>query len=171
MAKAQQVSAGILLWRPSLLGGGGALQGNLPAHEFLLAHPGGPFFANKDEGAWTIPKGLLEPGEDAQCAATREFREETGLALELELVSLGEVKLKSGKRVLGFGALGDCDAASLKSNTFEIEWPPRSGRKQSFPEIDCFEWFAPEAARLKLNPAQAVFVERALEHISASRRG
>lgn len=169
MARTQQVSAGVLLWRPSLLLGGGDPQGSpQPPYEFLLAHPGGPFFANKDEGAWTIPKGLLEPGEDAERAALREFREETGLELDLELVSLGEVKLKSGKRVLGFGALGDCDAASLKSNTFEVEWPPRSGRKQTFPEIDCFEWFAPDAARLKLNPAQAVFVERALEHIWSS---
>ncbi|MCA9640801.1 MAG: NUDIX domain-containing protein [Polyangiaceae bacterium] len=168
MAKAQQVSAGILLWRPSLLFGGGDPQGNQEAaYEFLLAHPGGPYFKNKDEGAWSIPKGLLESGEDAEAAALREFREETGLDIELSLVSLGEVKLKSGKRVLGFAAQGDCDAASLQSNTFEVEWPPRSGRKQSFPEIDCFEWFGPQAAKVKLNPAQALFVDRALEHITA----
>ncbi|MCA9628063.1 MAG: NUDIX domain-containing protein [Myxococcales bacterium] len=167
MAKTQQVSAGILLWRPSLLLGGGDPQGNQEAaYEFLLAHPGGPFFKNKDEGAWSIPKGLLEAGEDAEVAARREFAEETGLTLELELISLGEVKLKSGKRVLGFGAQGDCDAASLQSNTFELEWPPRSARKQTFPEIDCFEWFTPDTAKVKLNQAQVAFVERALEHLA-----
>ncbi len=167
MSKTSQVSAGILLWRVSLIGGRDDPQGNnKPAYEFLLAHPGGPFFKNKDEGAWSIPKGLLEAGEDAEAAALREFGEETGLSLELDLVSLGEVKLKSGKRVLGFGAAGDCDAASLQSNTFEIEWPPRSGRKQSFPEIDCFEWFSEESAKVKLNPAQAAFIERAVEHLT-----
>ncbi len=124
-------------------------------------HPGGPYWARKDGGAWSIPKGELEAGEDPRACALREFAEETGTLLPAgELVELGAVELKSGKVVLGFAIAGDLDAATVASNTFELEWPPRSGRKQSFPEIDRAEWFGLQAARAKLNPAQAAFVDR-----------
>jgi len=124
-------------------------------------HPGGPYWARKDGGAWSIPKGELEAGEDPRACALREFAEETGTLLSAgELVELGAVELKSGKVVLGFAIAGDLDAATVASNTFELEWPPRSGRKQSFPEIDRAEWFGLQAARAKLNPAQAAFVDR-----------
>ena len=124
-------------------------------------HPGGPYWARKDGGAWSIPKGELEAGEDPRACALREFAEETGTLLSAgELVELGAVELKSGKVVLGFAIAGDLDAATVASNTFELEWPPRSGRKQSFPEIDRADWFGLQAARAKLNPAQAAFVDR-----------
>jgi len=124
-------------------------------------HPGGPYWARKDGGAWSIPKGELEAGEDPRACALREFAEETGTLLPAgELVELGAVELKSGKVVLGFAIAGDLDASTVTSNTFELEWPPRSGRKQSFPEIDRAEWFGLQAARAKLNPAQAAFVDR-----------
>jgi predicted NUDIX family NTP pyrophosphohydrolase len=143
-------SAGILLHRE---GKGG--------REVLLVHPGGPFWAKKDDGAWSIPKGELDPGEDPRVCALREFAEETGTTLPAgELGDLGEVRLKSGKTVVGFEAAGDLDAGAIVSNTFELEWPPRSGRRQAFPEIDRAAWFGLDAAREKLNPAQAAFVDR-----------
>jgi predicted NUDIX family NTP pyrophosphohydrolase len=143
-------SAGILLHRRGEAG-----------TEVLLVHPGGPYWTRKDLGAWSIPKGELDPGEDPRACALREFAEETGVALELaELDELGSVTLKSGKLVHGFAAAGELDAAAVRSNTFELEWPPRSGRMRSFPEIDRAEWFALDAARAKLNPAQAAFVDR-----------
>jgi predicted NUDIX family NTP pyrophosphohydrolase len=143
-------SAGILLHRN---GAGGA--------EVLLVHPGGPFWRRKDAGAWSIPKGEVDPGEDPRACARREFAEETGTRLpDGALDELGTVKLKSGKLIEGFAVAGDLDAATVKSNTFEVEWPPRSGRTQSFPEVDRAEWFALDAAREKLNPAQAAFVDR-----------
>ncbi len=143
-------SGGILLYRHRARG-----------TEVLLVHPGGPYWARKDGGAWSIPKGELEAGEDPRDCALREFAEETGTLLPAgELVELGAVKLKSGKVVLGFAIAGDLDASTVTSNTFELEWPPRSGRKQSFPEIDRAEWFGLQAARAKLNPAQAAFVDR-----------
>ena len=143
-------SAGILLHRA----------GN-DGREVLLVHPGGPFWAKKDDGAWSIPKGELDPGEDPRACALREFAEETGTTLPPgELADLGEVRLKSGKTVVGFAAEGDLDAAAIVSNTFELEWPPRSGRRQAFPEVDRAGWFGLDAARAKLNPAQAAFVDR-----------
>ena len=143
-------SAGILLHR--------AADGG---REVLLLHPGGPFWAKKDLGAWSIPKGELDDGEEPQVCARREFAEETGTTLpEGALDDLGEVTLKSGKKVLGFAAEGDLDPATLVSNTFEVEWPPRSGRRQTFPEVDRAGWFALDEARAKLNPAQAAFVDR-----------
>ena len=143
-------SAGILLHRPGTAG-----------TEVLLVHPGGPFWARKDLGAWSIPKGELDDGEDARACALREFAEETGTRLpDGALDELGSVKLKSGKLVLAFAAAGDLDPATVRSNTFELEWPPRSGRMQSFPEIDRAGWFALDAARAKLNPAQAELVDR-----------
>ena len=135
--------------------------------EVLLAHPGGPFWARKDEGAWTIVKGELGPGESGEAAARREFEEETGLALKVDLIPLGSVKQAAGKVVAGFAAEFDCDPATIVSNMFEIEWPPRSGRRASFPEIDRACWFTPDKARTKINPAQVAFIDRLLEAISA----
>ena len=152
---ARETSAGVLLCRLR----SGAL-------EVLLAHPGGPFFARKDEGAWTIPKGLVDPGEAPLAAARREFTEETGFALpedDAAFVSLGHVVQKSGKRVDAWALLGDCDPAALVSNTFEIEWPPRSGRRASFPEIDRVQWFPLAAARAKILAAQAPLLDRAAQ--------
>jgi predicted NUDIX family NTP pyrophosphohydrolase len=149
-----KTSAGILLHR----GEGNSL-------EVLLVHPGGPFWSKKDEGAWTIPKGELEEGEESRACALREMEEEIGSSLGLSaerLVELGEVRLKSGKRVQGWAAEGDFDPAALQSNTFAMEWPPRSGKEREFPEVDRAEWFAPEQARRKINPAQAVFLDRLL---------
>jgi len=146
----KQSSAGILLHRA---GAGG--------REVLLVHPGGPFWARKDLGAWSIPKGELDDGEDPRACARREFAEETGTALpDGDLEDLGAVKLKSGKQVHAFAAEGDLDPETLLSNTFELEWPPRSGRLQTFPEVDRAGWFDLDTAREKLNPAQAAFVDR-----------
>jgi predicted NUDIX family NTP pyrophosphohydrolase len=129
--------------------------------EVLLVHPGGPFWARKDLGAWSIPKGELDEGEDPRATARREFEEETGTPLpDGALEELGTVKLKSGKLVEAFAVAGDLDPATLTSTTFELEWPPRSGRIQAFPEIDRAEWFGLDAAREKLNPAQVAFVDR-----------
>jgi predicted NUDIX family NTP pyrophosphohydrolase len=147
-------SAGILLYRVR----DGAL-------EVLLAHPGGPYFRNKDLGAWTVPKGELEGDEPPLACALREFREETGIALEDEsqLIALGEVKQRGGKRVFAFACQGDLHVdGPPPSNTFEIEWPPRSNKRVSFPEIDRLEFFALPAARLKILEAQAAFLDRLL---------
>ena len=146
-----KLSAGILLYR-----------GSPPTLEVLLVHPGGPFWTNKDAGAWSIPKGEYDEGDDPRAAALREFEEELGSALPAgtELVELGTVKLKSGKRITAFAAEGDLDAETISSNTFEMEWPPRSGRMQAFPEVDRAGWFSIEEAREKLNPAQAEFLVR-----------
>jgi predicted NUDIX family NTP pyrophosphohydrolase len=147
-----KTSAGILLYR----GEGSSL-------EVLLVHPGGPFWAKKDEGAWSIPKGELEDGEESRACALRELEEEIGSSLGLvaeRLIELGEVRLKSGKRVQGWAAEGDFDPTNLRSNTFAVEWPPRSGKEREFPEVDRAEWFAPEQARRKINPAQAAFLDR-----------
>jgi predicted NUDIX family NTP pyrophosphohydrolase len=143
-------SAGILLHRAGKQG-----------REVLLVHPGGPIWAKKDLGAWSIPKGELDEGEDPRACARREFAEETGTTLpDGALDDLGEVRLKSGKRVLAFAAEGDLDPDAIESNTFELEWPPRSGRRRAFPEVDRAAWFGLEEARVRLNPAQAAFVDR-----------
>lgn len=155
MPKAQ-FSAGILLYRRRPAG-----------FEVLLVHPGGPFFARRDDGAWSIPKGLIDEGEEPLAAARREFAEETGRpAPDGPAIDLGETRLRSGKRVVGFALEGDLDAGAIVSNTFETVWPPKSGRVQEFPEIDRGEWFGADAARIKLNAAQAVFVERLAEALS-----
>ncbi len=148
-------SAGVLLFRRADSGG----------VELLLAHPGGPIWARKpDEGSWSIPKGLLDADESEWDAARREYLEEIGSPVpDGPHIDLGEVKLKSGKVVIGFAVEGDLDVTTVVSNTFEMAWPPRSGRMQSFPEIDRAEWFDPETAKKKLNPAQAVFVDRLLD--------
>ncbi len=127
----------------------------------LLVHPGGPFWRNKDEGAWSIPKGEIDPSEDPEQAARREFAEEAGPgATILELTPLGEIRQRGRKRVIAFAGEGGFDPATLESNTFEIEWPPRSCRRQAFPEIDRAQWFDPKAARAKLLPAQVEFLDR-----------
>ena len=134
----------------------------------LLAHPGGPYFARKDEGSWSIPKGLAHEGEDLLKTAQREFVEETGYALEpdAEFISLGSVELKSGKQVYGFAFAGIWEDGRLPdSNTFEIEWPPRSGRKQAFPEIDRAEMFLLEEAHQKINKRQQPFLDRLAEFL------
>ena len=155
-----QESAGLLVYRRAERG-----------PEVFLVHPGGPFFARKDDGAWSLPKGLVDPGEDALAAARREFFEETSLAApEGEPVSLGETRLASGKRVLAWAIEGEVDPERVASNTFELEWPPRSGKRRQFPEIDRAAWFDLDAARAKLNPAQGVFVDRLAAHLAGSRR-
>ncbi|HKG02966.1 MAG TPA: NUDIX domain-containing protein [Conexibacter sp.] len=150
-------SAGILLFRRA---DGGEL-------EVLLVHPGGPFWARRDGGAWSIPKGEVDPGEEERACALRELEEETGAAFRdipaEELLSLGEVRQKSGKVVSAWGLERDLDADGIVSMTFELEWPPRSGRLQTFPEVDRAGWFRLPAARKKLLPAQAPFVDRLAE--------
>ncbi|MFY0533239.1 NUDIX domain-containing protein [Nannocystis pusilla] len=136
-------SAGILLFR-----------GHGPDLEVLLVHPGGPLWARKDAGAWTIPKGEFGPDEDPLTAARREFAEETGVALAGPFHALSPIRQRAGKVVHAWACRGDCDPAALRSNTFEIEWPPRSGKRQSFPEVDRAEFFSLAAARPKINPAQ-----------------
>jgi predicted NUDIX family NTP pyrophosphohydrolase len=158
------VSAGILLYRlapgPSSDSGG---------PEVLLVHPGGPIWARRDLGAWSIPKGEVDAGEDPLAAARREFAEETGSPVPGgEPRSLGEVRLKSGKRVLAWALAGDLDAASIVSDTFEMQWPPRSGATRTFPEVDRAEWFGLDDARTRLNQAQAAFVDRLADILDSS---
>jgi predicted NUDIX family NTP pyrophosphohydrolase len=142
-------SAGILLYR------------RRSELEVLLVHPGGPFWARKDAGAWSIPKGEHDEGEDAQACAIREFTEETGSAPSPgELDDLGSIKQKGGKVVQAWALEGDLDAAGVRSNTFSMQWPPRSGRLQEFPEVDRAEWFPLSSARERINPAQAAFLDR-----------
>jgi predicted NUDIX family NTP pyrophosphohydrolase len=128
--------------------------------EVLLVHLGGPFWAKKDAGAWFVPKGEINPGEDELSAAKREFLEETGLTPGPNLLPLGSVKHKSGKKVSAWAFEGDCDPSTLRSNTFEMEWPPHSGQTREFPEIDRAAFFTIEAAREKMHPAEFEFVSR-----------
>jgi predicted NUDIX family NTP pyrophosphohydrolase len=129
--------------------------------EVLLVHPGGPFWAKRDAGAWSIPKGEYADGEEARACALREFEEELGTPLATdELVDLGSVKQRNGKVVTAWAAEGDLDTANVRSNTFELEWPPRSGRRRQFPEVDRAEWFTVERAREKLIPAQVPLLDR-----------
>lgn len=132
----------------------------LPAGvQVLLAHPGGPFWARRDEAAWTLPKGEIGPGEDPLAAACREFLEETGFASTPPFLPLGELRQKSGKRISAWAFEGDADPADLVSNRFELEWPPRTGRLQSFPEVDRVGWFDLVEARRKLIAGQAPFID------------
>jgi predicted NUDIX family NTP pyrophosphohydrolase len=149
MTKAGLTSAGIVLWRRR--------EGVL---EVLLGHPGGPFFAKKDD--WSVLKGEAEAGEDLQAVARREFEEESGtpIAEDAEMIELGEIRQKSGKVVVAWAVEGDLDPATAVSNTFELEWPPRSGRMQEFPEVDRVEWFTLEDARARMRAAQAPFLDR-----------
>ena len=150
-----KISAGLLMYRKR------------NAHlEVLLVHLGGPFWAKKDAGAWFVPKGEVNPGEDELAAAKREFAEETGLTPGTELLALGSVKHKSGKKVSAWAFEGDCDPATLRSNTFQMEWPPRSGKMREFPEIDRAAFFTIEAARQKMHPAEFEFLPRLAELIA-----
>jgi predicted NUDIX family NTP pyrophosphohydrolase len=134
--------------------------------EVLLAHPGGPYFRNRDLGAWTLPKGIVEEDEDLEDAARRELEEETGIHLpEGDLVELGNVRQKGGKVVYGFALEYDWDPALLCSNLFSIEWPPRSGRQSQFPEIDRAEWLGLDEAAERIVPAQSAFLVRLAEHL------
>ena len=127
--------------------------------QVFLVHPGGPFFKNKDLGAWSIPKGEFVNGEEALVAAKREFEEETGQVITGKFIHLNPITQKGGKKVQAWAAAGDIDHLSIKSNHFEMEWPPRSGRQQSFPEVDKTEWFDVDIAKVKINPAQVGFIE------------
>jgi len=145
-------SAGVLAFRRTARG-----------IEVLLVHPGGPFWRNKDFGAWSIPKGEFDSGEQADDVARREFAEELGTKLTVPLVPLGEIKQRGGKRVEAFAAEIDLDAGAIISNEFELEWPPRSGRMQRFPEVDRAAWFDLAEARRRINPAQAALLDRLAE--------
>ena len=152
-----RVSAGLLLFRRKGC-----------AFAVLLVHPGGPFFAGKDEGAWTIPKGEAAPGEDLLQRAQTEFLEETGLGLPSAscFIPLGSIQQKGGKNVHAWAVESDlAEPLPVKSNTFELEWPPRSGKLKSFPEIDQVKFFFEEMARRKMNPAQTAFLDRLREHL------
>jgi predicted NUDIX family NTP pyrophosphohydrolase len=148
-------SAGILLFR-----------GRGPALRLLLVHPGGPFWAKKDLGAWSIPKGEHEEGDVPLAVARREFEEELGRPAPAgDAIELGELVQPSRKRIVAFAIEGDFDPSRLKSNLFELEWPPRSRRMQSFPEVDRAQWFTPEEARAKILPGQRPFIDRLIELI------
>ena len=126
----------------------------------LLVHPGGPFWRNKDLGAWSIPKGEYGPGEEPEVAARKEFREEVGFEMTGELFPLSEIRQRGGKIVKAFAVATDIDVQNIQSNMFEIEWPPRSGRRQKFPEVDRAEWFDLNSARTKINEAQRTLLDR-----------
>lgn len=152
-----KISAGILLHRSH----GGRT-------EVFLVHPGGPFWARKDAAAWSIPKGLVEPDEDMQAAARREFFEETGFAIDGALVPLGEFRQPGGKVILAWAVEGNADPAALKSNMFEMEWPPRSGVKRQFPEADKAAWFSLDEAAGKIHAGQRPIL-KALETLRDER--
>jgi predicted NUDIX family NTP pyrophosphohydrolase len=149
MATHASISAGLLLYRRT----GGEL-------EVLLAHPGGPFWARRDAGAWSLPKGLVAAGEEPLAAACREFEEETGVHPRGPFIALGHVRQKAGKLIYAWAWEGNADPARCTSNLLQIEWPRGSGRWLMFPEVDRCAWFDPQTAREKLNPAQAAFIDR-----------
>lgn len=151
---ANKQSAGILLYRRTN-----------GATEFFLVHPGGPFFAKKDAGAWSIPKGEFDETEMPLEAAKREFHEETGKEIDGEFIALSPVKQKSGKTVFAFAVEGDIDPAKIISNTFEIEWPPKSGKMKTFPEVDKAAWFSAEEAKEKINPAQGGLINELMDKL------
>jgi predicted NUDIX family NTP pyrophosphohydrolase len=153
---AAKQSAGLLVYRP------------LPEGlEVLLVHPGGPFWAKKDDGAWFLPKGEIEPGEEPLATARREFREELGIEPPPgEPLELGTVKNKGGKLIFGWAIEGDLDLTGFHSNTFELEWPPRSGKKRAFPEVDRAQYFGVERAVEKLHPAELPLLERLLRALA-----
>jgi predicted NUDIX family NTP pyrophosphohydrolase len=137
--------------------------------EVLLVHPGGPYWRRKGQGAWSIPKGEIDEGEDPRDAARREFMEETGFSLVGSLEPLAEIRQRGGKRVLAFAIAGDIDVQTIQSNNFEIEWPPRSGKMQSFPEIDRAEWFELPAAHTRILESQRPLLDQLAELLG--RRG
>ena len=143
-----QISAGLLMYRFH--------EGRL---QVLLAHPGGPFFRNKDDGAWSVPKGEVEPGEDVFFAAQREFQEETNVVPMGPFIALTPVRQKGGKIVHAWAFQGDCDAEAIVSNTFTLEWPPRSGKQREFPEIDRANFWNLSEAKVKINPGQVALLD------------
>jgi predicted NUDIX family NTP pyrophosphohydrolase len=149
-----KLSAGVVMYRRVARG-----------TEIFLVHPGGPLWARKDGGAWSFPKGEYAAGEDPAAVARREFEEETGFPLDGSLEPLTSVSQKGGKTVALFAIEGDCDATAIRSNTFTMEWPPKSGRAAEFPEVDRAGWFGPAEAKRKLNPAQAAAVDALLAHL------
>ncbi|NLT36303.1 MAG: NUDIX domain-containing protein [Gaiellales bacterium] len=153
-------SAGILLYRQSA-----------QPWEVMLVHPGGPLWAKRDTGAWSVPKGEMEPGEEPQAAAVREFREETGVGVHGDFLPLHPVRYSSGKMVHAWAVQMDLDPARVKSNEFELQWPPRSGRYISVPEVDRAGWFSLDQARLKIVPAQAPLLDELESLLSASGPG
>jgi predicted NUDIX family NTP pyrophosphohydrolase len=155
MRRSAEVSAGLLVYR------------RREELEVLLAHPGGPFWARKDEGVWTIPKGLAEPGSDLLATARREFTEETNLAADGDFVALTPVKQKSGKMVHAWALEADFDLSSFASNMFEIEWPPKSGRRQAFPEVDRIGWFDMATATRKILDYQRPLLEELAQRLAA----
>jgi len=155
----KRTSAGILLYR---LHGGTC--------EVFLVHPGGPYWRGKDAGAWSIPKGELEEGDDPLAAAQREFHEETGRRLSGKLVALAPLRQPSGKLIHAWATQGDIDASSVKSNTFSMEWPPHSGRQQQFPEVDRGEWFEIAAAREKILRGQRPFLDQLLALLASPKK-
>jgi predicted NUDIX family NTP pyrophosphohydrolase len=158
-ARRAPTSAGILMYRRSG-----------PRLEVLLVHPGGPYWRRKDEGAWSIPKGEMDEEQDAIAVARREFAEETGVILDQPLEPLGEIRQRAGKRVIAFAVEGDLDVHAIRSNTFEIEWPPRSGKIQTFPEIDRAEWFDLAAAHAKILEGQRPLLDRLAGLVGTSGR-
>ncbi|RRA50318.1 NUDIX domain-containing protein [Acidipila sp. EB88] len=154
MSKRSKQSAGLLMFRKTGQG-----------HEVFLVHPGGPYWAGRDHGAWTLPKGGSENGEEPLAAARREFQEETGFVAQGPYAELGWVQQKSGKVVLAWAFAGDCDPADLVSNTCELEWPPRSKRRIVIPEVDRGAWFPPEEAALYLREEQRPFLLRLAEQL------
>jgi predicted NUDIX family NTP pyrophosphohydrolase len=159
MRRTRQISAGILVYR------------RRKELEVLLAHPGGPFWAKKDAGVWTIPKGLIEPGDDPIGAARREFKEETNLVADGKMIAFAPVRQKSGKLVHAFALEADFDLVMFASNTFEIEWPPKSGRKQTFPEIDRIAYFSLPIAKAKILAYQLPFLSELEKRVSLMDRG
>ena len=156
-AARSRVSAGILAYRTR------------EKLELLLVHPGGPFFARKDLGSWTIPKGEAAPEEDLLARARQEFKEELGVEVDGQFVELGSIKQKGGKTVHGWAIELDLgDSFEFQSNTFEMEWPPRSGKHAKFPEVDQARYFDAESAAQKINPAQMAFIDRLRDHLKRS---
>jgi predicted NUDIX family NTP pyrophosphohydrolase len=152
-----KISAGILLFRRRPAG-----------LQVMLVHPGGPFWAKKDAGSWSIPKGLADAGEDLLAAAKREFLEETGMAVEGEFLDLGAHKQPGGKTIVAWACEADFDTTALRSNTFAMEWPPRSGRMAEFPEVDKAAWYSIDEALEKINKGQAPIIEALAERLDAA---
>ena len=152
----QQISAGLLMYRKT----GAGL-------EVFLVHPGGPVWARKDLGAWSIPKGLIDPGEDKLEAAKREFLEETSFVPSGPFIYLGDIRQKAGKRVCAWAFEGNCNPSELKSNTFNCEWPPKSGQWKKFPEVDKGDFFSLPDARRKINQGQAELLDRLERHLES----
>jgi len=155
MGRKSEVAAGLLVYR------------RVNGIEVLLAHPGGPFWAKKDAGAWTIPKGIARPGDEMLETAQREFEEETGFVADGPYLPLAPVRQKSGKTVHAFACEGDFDAGNFLSNTFDVVWPPRSGKVQTFPEVDRLGWFGYDEALVKILPYQAPFLSELREKLGA----